>query len=359
MCQASGLLAHGLDDARVAVADVQHRDPGEEVEVLVAVGIPQPAAGAAHERDRVARVGADRVVALERLQLLQRGRHQIDPIFVPWPASVNSSSSSECGTRPSTMCAEETPPWIASRHAASFGRIPPSVSAQRLGDLIGRRLGDEAAGIGRVAQPSRDVGEEHHLVGLERARDRAGGLVGVDVVRMALAVGADACDDRDVVLGDVVEHVDVDVLDPADEADVLPARRALADRPEQQPVVAAQPDGRLAVAVDQQHDVLVDLADEHHLGDLDRLRVGHAQAVDELDRQVEPLHVAGDLRAAAVDDHRVHADVLEQHDVAREVLLQRGVDHRRAAVLDHDRAAVELADVRERLEEGGDVSHVV
>ena len=115
---------------------------------------------------------------------------------------------------------------------------------------------------------------------------------------------------------------------------------------EQQPVVAAQPDRRLAVAVDQQHDVLVDLADEHHLRDLDGLRVGHAQAVDELHRQVEPLHVAGDLRAAAVDDHRVHADVLEQHDVARELLLQRGVDHRRAAVLDHDGLAVELADVR-------------
>ena len=56
------------------------------------------------------------------------------------------------------------------------------------------------------------------------------------------------------------------------------------------------------MAVDQQHDVLVDLADEHHLRDLDGRRVGHPQPVDELDREVEPLHVAGDLGTAAVDD---------------------------------------------------------
>ena len=76
---------------------------------------------------------------------------------------------------------------------------------------------------------------------------------------------------------------------------------------------------------------------------------------DELDRQVERLHVARDLRPAAVDDDRVQADVLEQDDVAGEVLAQLGVGHRRAAVLDDDGAAVELPDVRERLEECPDV----
>src|SRR3954463_5947000 len=109
---------------------------------------------------------------------------------------------------------------------------------------------------------------------------------------------------------------------------------------EQLPVVAAEPDARLPVPVDPLHDVLVDLADEHHLGDLDRRLVAHAQATDELPGQVEPLHVAGALRAPAVDDDRVHADVLEEHDVAREVLAQLRVVHRRAAVLDDDGTAV-------------------
>ena len=37
------------------------------------------------------------------------------------------------------------------------------------------------------------------VVGAERDRDRGGRLVGVDVVGVALAVGADRRDDRDVV----------------------------------------------------------------------------------------------------------------------------------------------------------------
>ena len=155
----------------------------------------------------------------------------------------------------------------------------------------------------------------------------------------------------------MVEHIHVDALDPPHEPDVLAARRALPCRAEEQPVVAAHAHGGLSVPVDQQHDVLVHLAHQDHLRHLDGLRVGYAQTVDELHREVEPLHVAGDLRTPAVDDHRIHPHVLEQHHIAREVLLQRRVGHRRAPVLDHHRLAVELADVRQRLEKGGDVPH--
>ena len=69
----------------------------------------------------------------------------------------------------------------------------------------------------------------------------------------------------------------------------------------------------------------------------------------------EPVHVLGDLGAAAVDDHRVQPDVLEQDDVGGEGVAQVLVAHRRAAVLDHHRAPVELADVGQRLEKGVDV----
>ena len=55
------------------------------------------------------------------------------------------------------------------------------------------------------------------------------------------------------------------------------------------------------------------------------------------------------------------ADVLQEHHVAREVLAQRRVLHRRPAVLDDHRLAGELPHVRERLQEGSDVPavHVV
>src|SRR5204863_4346629 len=42
-----------------------------------------------------------------------------------------------------------------------------------------------------------------------------------------------------------------------------------------------------------------------------------------------------------------------------ELLAQRRVLHRRAAVLDDDRLAVELPDVRERLEQSPDIAHQV
>ena len=142
------------------------------------------------------------------------------------------------------------------------------------------------------------------------------------------------------------------LVDLADEADV----RGLPHRPhlEERAVLAAQPDRRLAVAIEPGEDVRVDLAEQDHLGHLDGLGVGDAQALDELDLHPHPLHVVGDLRAAAVDDDRVHPDVLEEDDVARERLAELLVTHRGAAVLDHDRAAVELPDVGQRLEEGLD-----
>jgi hypothetical protein len=67
------------------------------------------------------------------------------------------------------------------------------------------------------------------------------------------------------------------------------------------------------------------------------------------DSTPEGLEHAVDLRAAAVDDHRVHPDVLEQHDVLGERLLELVVRHRVAAVLDDDRLAEEAAQVGQGL----------
>src|SRR5581483_1413768 len=225
--------------------------------------------------------------------------------------------------------------------------------------LVRGSLRDHALRVGGIPQPTRHVGQEDDLVGPQGRGDGAGRLVGVDVVRMAVAVGPDARDHGDVVAGDVGEYVHVHALDAPDEADVLTAGRRLAAHPEKQTVVSAEPDGGLAVATQAQDDVLVDLADEDHLCDLDSLGVGYPKPLDKPYGEVEPLHVGGDVWAAAVDDDRVHADVGEQDDVACELLPQPRVGHGRTAVLDHDGPAVELADVGQRLEKSPDVSQVV
>ena len=157
----------------------------------------------------------------------------------------------------------------------------------------------------------------------------------------------------------MLDDVDVDALDAADEADVLPVGGLAPRDPEQRAVVAGEPHSGLAVAREAQHDLLVDLADEHHFGDLHGVLVGDTQAAHELHRQAEALHVLRYLGPAPVHDDRVQADVLEQHHVAREVLAQRRVLHRRAAVLDHHGLGVELPDVGERLEQRAYVAHQV
>ena len=69
MHQPARLLADRLHHGRMAVAELGDRDAGEEVEVLVALVVPQARALAAHELDGVPGVGGHERVALERLKL--------------------------------------------------------------------------------------------------------------------------------------------------------------------------------------------------------------------------------------------------------------------------------------------------
>jgi len=46
--------------------------------------------------------------------------------LVPVPSSVNSSTSTQCSTRPSITCALGTPPATARRHASILGTMPES-----------------------------------------------------------------------------------------------------------------------------------------------------------------------------------------------------------------------------------------
>src|SRR4051794_28241177 len=120
----------------MAMAELHDGDAGEEVEIFVAVGVPELRAFAANELDRAAAVGRHQVVTLERLKLAHG--HARSAIFVPMPTSVNSSSNTLCGLRPSTMCALGTPPSTAARHASSFARMPPPTFASELRRPSGR-----------------------------------------------------------------------------------------------------------------------------------------------------------------------------------------------------------------------------
>ena len=143
----------------------------------------------------------------------------------------------------------------------------------------------------------------------------------------------------------------------ADEPDVEPSSPSARSvqplvRADQGAVLAGQAHRPAAVLVDQPDDLLVDLADEDHLDDLHRLLVGDPHPAHEARLLAEALHERADLRAAAVDDHRPDPDEAQQDHVLGELLLQVGLLHRCAAVLDDEGLALERPDVGQRLHEG-------
>ena len=128
-------------------------------------------------------------------------------------------------------------------------------------------------------------------------------------------VGADRRHHRDQALGEEpLEDGRVDHRHVADEAEVDVPRR----RRDQPGVLAGEADRQRPVHVDGGDDVAVDLADEHHAGDVEGVRVGDPQPVAELGLLAEPRHELADLRAAAVDDDRQHPDGAHEHDVLGE-----------------------------------------
>ena len=118
-------------------------------------------------------------------------------------------------------------------------------------------------------------------------------------------------------------------------------------RVDERAVLAGQADRAAAVLVDQADDFLIELA-QYHFDDVHDLLVGHAHTLAELAVDAHRLQQIADLRTAAMHDHRIHADELQHHHIARETGLEGGLGHGVAAVLDHDRLVVKALDVRQR-----------
>ena len=89
--------------------------------------------------------------------------------------------------------------------------------------------------------------------------------------------------------------------------------------------------------VDETDDLLVDLADQHHLGDLEGGRIRDPKAVDERGLDPQLGREPGDLGATAVHDQGPDAEHGEQDDVVGEPVAKVVGDHGRAAVLDDHR----------------------
>ena len=116
-------------------------------------------------------------------------------------------------------------------------------------------------------------------------------------------------------------------------------------------VHAAKAHGLAAHGLDVAHEALAHLAGQHHLHDVGGLAVGHAQAVDEFGLLSEAFEKVGDLRAAAVHQHDLHAHEREQQQIAHHGALQILVDHGVAAVFDDDDLLIVCFDIGQGLNE--------
>src|ERR1700712_800332 len=240
---------------------------------------------------------------------------------------------------------------------ADLGKHPAvdgAIGDQRV-DLLGGQAGQYLAFL--VHQPG-DVGQQHQLFGLQCFSNLACDQVGVDVVGLAVGTHANRRDDwNEVAFDQHVQQIGIDTDDFANMTNVDDFRlghlRCLTGhvhlfRTDQLRVFTGQADCAAAVTVDQVDDVLVDLAAQDHLYNVHGLGIGDAHAVDEMAFDGQALEQIANLRTAAVNDHRVDAHCLHQHDVAREAGFQLFALHGVAAVLDHQRLADEASDVRQR-----------
>ena len=95
----------------------------------------------------------------------------------------------------------------------------------------------------------------------------------------------------------------------------------------------------------------IDVSQENHAGYAQGLFIGYPQAAHELGLLAEFLHGLGDLRAAAVHNDGMDADVAQQHHILDEVLQHGAVGHDRSADLEDHYGIVELTNVGQSLDE--------
>jgi hypothetical protein len=99
------------------------------------------------------------------------------------------------------------------------------------------------------------------------------------------------------------------------------------------------------VHVDRRDNVAVDLADQHHASDLNRLGIGYPQTVAELGTFAESGHELADLRPATMHHDWAQPHGSQQHRVVGHGPTEHGVDHGVAPIFDHHDGAAEPLDV--------------
>ena len=223
----------------------------------------------------------------------------------------------------------------------------------RNGDMV--NTFDEARRIIDVAEHSGNIRELDELFRAERDGNLGSGGISVDVVavRVALLTERHGGNNRNVTL---THERDKDFgLNRRNLAHKAEINAVLVDllRPEEPRVHPAHADRPATRLQEEPDNILVELAGEHHLHDFHGFGVGVAKSVYEFRFLAGLLEHGVDLGTAAVYEHGVHPDGIQQDDVLHDRGFEFFVEHGVTAVLYDNRFPRVLFKVRERLDKNG------
>ena len=219
------------------------------------------------------------------------------------------------------------------------------------GDGIPGNALDEAGGILYVTEDTGYIGELDEFLCLQCHGNLGGGGVGIDVVavHVALLTQGYGGHHRDkALLQQGLEDFGMHLGNIAHKAQVLTVRVNL-PCPKEAGIHTAQAHGTPATLQQQPHDVLVQLAGEHHLHHLHGLSIGVAQTVDKAGLLAHPFQHGIDFRPAAVNQHHVDSDGVQKHNVLHDGGLQLLVEHGISAVLYHHGLSYKLLEIGQGL----------
>ncbi len=123
MLQRPELLCDGRHPLLVGYAEDIDGDASGQVDVLLAVLVPDERALALHDRDGEARICACDIGLVQLLNVHDPSSYLVN--IVPMPSFVSISIRMACGTRPSMMNTRFTPHSMALRQHSAFGIMPP------------------------------------------------------------------------------------------------------------------------------------------------------------------------------------------------------------------------------------------
>ena len=283
-----------------------HADAAQQVKIAVAVLIQKMDAFAANKTDGSAIVGSDQQLRFRRANVVQVScHHHLRALWGSRRANIGQHMPPESAGKIRTRC---TPPNSASRHAPSFGSMPPLTTAVRVSSGICFNVSQRITSPSAPRTPGTSV-RKHQYVGMASHRAGRCHLVRIDVVVFAIEAERERWrapgwrpSARSPAASADPTHAISPTYPRSGAVRFLRARNTRPSPPE-------SPTAAWPCLPMRCHQLLIDASSQHHQGRISRFCIRDAQARDKfaLLSKLLPACASRPLRhhePRRLDDHR-------------------------------------------------------